>query len=475
MLIKVPQVPKESMMNNKLIALLIFIAFFCQLTSIQTASAAQTIDDLVQKGKLSVSLQINQQEQQIVGQALILTIEVATDRWFATGSQIQSFTVQNSVMQANNTNTINGTKRVLGQTWATQTHEITLYPTSSGSYLVPPIKVDISVNTEKNGIVTGVASTLESSFTIHLPPALSGIENFIVSPEVTLDIDGQFDEEKDYAVGEAITQTITITASDTPAMMIAPINRVAGIYTEGKTIEFNQSENKGNSDDKSGISIYHKPAKVFDKSNRGSLIGTRVESFTYIFEKPGRYKIDEQVIYWWNSQSNTLESLLIPSQLWTVSGGGLSQQGQIALVNNFNVNVETLIILLMVLLLIMLGYFGFIKRYQLSGLYNKLTKREQRILRNNFINAIARKEYLSATQYLYQYTLLSKRKSTIINCPLTNTLNTLAFNGSVANKAGLTFSVTQAKALIKQLDTSKGINEKTADFIANERIKLNNE
>ncbi|WP_019027412.1 BatD family protein [Colwellia piezophila] len=467
-------------MNKKLISLFIFIVLFCQLTSIQKASAAQTIDDLIKKDKLSVSLQINQKEQQIVGQALILTVEVATDRWFATGSQIQAFTLPKSVMQANNINTINGTKRISGQTWATQTHEITLYPTGSGIYQVPSIKVDISVNTENDGIITGVASTQESSFTIDLPSALSGIENFIVSPEVTLEIEGQFDEEKDYAVGEAITQTITITAIDTPAMMIMPINRVAGKFTEGSLPEGNvpevhSPEGKPNLAGISGLSIYHKPAQIFDKSNRGSLIGTRVESFTYIFEKPGRYKIDEQVIYWWNSQSNTLESLLIPSSVWTVSGGGLSQQGQHYLFNNYSLNIETIITLLMVLLLVMLGYFGFIKRHQLSSYYNKVTKREQRMLRNNFVNAIAKQNYLGATHYLYQYTLLSNNRTITDDCSLTVTLNQLAFNDSIAKKAGLTFSVNQAKALIKKIDTRAGKNEKSANFMPNERIKLNNE
>jgi hypothetical protein len=263
------------MMNNKRMTLLVFILLICQLTPIANATEVHNIEDLVNQGKLTISLKVNKKEQQIVGQALVLAIEVSTDRWFTTGSQIQQFTLKNVVIPANNIITINGIKRIKGQTWVTQTHEVTLYPTASGTYQVPPIKVDISINKENDDIISGVLSTQKSSFNIVLPEALEGIEGFIVSPQVTLSIDGQFDGEKDYAVGEAITQTITITASDTPAMMITPINMVVN----------NRATNyKTALDGLSGLSIYHKPAQVFDQSNRGSLLDTRVQSFTYILK-----------------------------------------------------------------------------------------------------------------------------------------------------------------------------------------------
>lgn len=457
-------------MNKNRLAQLLTVCFIFHLTLINSVKAATNIEDLVNQGKLSVSLQVNQKEQHIVGQALIIAIEVSTDRWFATGSQIQHFTLKNTVMPANNITTINGSKRIKGQTWATQTHEITLYPRASGNFKLAPINVDISINTENDGIVSGVLSTQESSFTIELPEALIGIEKFIVSPQVTVNIDGHFDEEKDYAVGEAITQTITITASDTPAMMISPINLVAGQLTN-----VHSPEGKTNLAGISGLSIYHKPAQIFDKSNRGSLLGTRVESFTYIFEKPGSYKIDEHVIYWWNSQSNTLERLLIPSSVWTVSGGGFSHPVQLSLFNDFSLNFATIIMLLLVLSLLTLSYLTYIKRHQLSNYYNKVTKRDKRMLRKDFLNAIAMQNYLGATQYLYQYTLLSNNQTITDDCPLTVTLNQLAFHDSVAKKAALTFSVNQAKALIKQIDTNTNRNEKAANFIPNERIELNNE
>ena len=447
-------------MNKALISL-----FICFYLFSSTSFAMQTIDNLVNQDKLTISLTVNESEQQIVGQALLVSIEVATDRWFATGTRVQSFTLTDVVMQASNIVTINGSKRIKGQSWATQTHEITLYPTLTGSYRLPEIKVDVSVNTENDGIITGVLNTQEAGFNISLPEALIDIDNFIVSPEVTLNIDGQFDADKKYSIGEAITQTITITASDTPAMMIPEIN-LTNISEVSKS-------GKANTETAEGISIYHKPAKVFDKSNRGSLSGSRVESFTYIFEKSGNYILAEQVIYWWNSQSNTLETLLIPASSWSVSGQGFIKQQSNFELKNLNFNIATLLIIALTFLVLTLAYLIYIKRQQLVTFYKKLTKHEQRQLRQQFLNHIAKKEYLIATQTLYQYSLALGKSTEIKNNKLTERLNKLAFQGGTDIDSSLTFSIDHARALIRQIASKTAKNAKESNFTHGEAIKLN--
>ena len=448
------------MMNKALISLFICFCLFSR-----TTFALQTIDNLVNQDKLTISLSVNESEQQIVGQALIVSVEVATDRWFSTGTRVQAFTLTDVVMQANNIVTINGSKRIKGQSWATQTHEITLYPTLAGSYLLPEIKVDVSVNTENDGIITGVLTTQKGSFSVNLPEALIDIENFIVSPEVTLNIDGQFDADKNYSIGEAITQTITITASDTPAMMIPEINltNISEVNTSDKPTEVTAE----------GISIYHKPAQVFDKSNRGSLSGSRIESFTYIFEKSGDYILAEQVIYWWNSQSNTLETLLIPASSWSVSGQGFIKQQSIFRLRDLHFNLATLLVIAVSFLALTLAYLIYRKRQQLITFYKKVTKHEQRQLRRQFLSYIANKEYRLATQALYQYSLTLSKPAEIKNYRLTEQLNKLAFQSNPDKNSSLTFSINDAKALIKQIANNAAVTVKQSNFTANETIKLN--
>jgi len=451
-------------MNKIFISLLLCFSILSSL-----ANAAQTINYLVDQGKLTINLSIKQDDPQIVGQALVVSIDVATDRWFSTGSRVQNFTLANVVMQANNITTINGNKRIKGQTWAMQTHEIILYPTSAGNYTLPALNVDVSVNTENDGIISGVLSTQATSFNIALPEELKGIEHFIVSPKVTLSIDGQFEDDKEYAVGEAITQTITITASDTPAMMIPEVNLI-------------NVSNEANAGDKTrvgeasldGISIYHKPAQIFDKSNRGTLIGSRVESFTYIFEKSGSYTLPERIIYWWNSQLNTLEELVIPTVSWNVSGTGITNvnQGNYS-ISDLRFNLKAVITFSISLIFSFFVYLLFTKRENLTIIYKKLTKYEQRQLRQVFLKSIAKNQYIVSTQYLYQYALIVNKYAEVKSLPLTERLNELAFQATLNQEVAVSFPMSDAKALIKEIDTLTGKPTKSISFPPNETIMLN--
>jgi len=454
-------------MNKICISLFICTAFF-----IKIAFAAQNIDDLVSQGKLTISVEIDKNKQHIVGQALVLSVEVATDRWFATGSRVQNFTLANVVMQANNINTINGSKRVQGKTWAMQTHEITLYPSLAGNYALPSFKVDVSVNTESEGIITGVLNTPESSFSIERPEELNGIDSFIVSRGVTLTVDGEFDPDKSYAIGEAITQTFTITASDTPAMMIPELNLFTINEASKKTAQSSPDERQQSSLD--GISIYRKPAQIFDKSNRGSLLGTRIESFTYIFEKTGNYDLPEQKIYWWDSQSNTLEELVIPATSWTVSGGGLLKEQQVNnAISDIRLDLRTVIIITISCLLLALIYMVSRKRLLLLTYYKKITHYERRQLRKQFLDSITKHEYLMASQTLYHYALMENKQTEIKNLPLTNKLSQLSFQADSSRNIEVKFSVSDAKTLIKQIDILTYKLEKRVNFSITEVIELN--
>ncbi len=458
------------MRTKSLSYLLLCFAFLFPLmaSANQTATNVKitTVDDLVSQGKLTITLQLNHKEQQIVGQALVLSIEVATDRWFAKGSHIKNFSLANIVILANNITTINGSKHINGQTWATQTHELTLYPTKPGTYQVPPVQLYVSVNTENNGIINGELTTKASQFKIVLPEALKDIENFIVSSQVIFHIDGQFDQDKLYAIGDAVTQTISIIASDTPAMMIPQLTSTAH---PTPTKLSNKERSTSN-----GISIYRKPAQVLDKSNRGSLTGTRIESFTYIFEKAGRYELAERIIYWWNSQSNELEQLVIPASSWTVSGGGSTQANQSNMIfKNIKLNFTTVLTLICILLLLILAYFILIKRHNFIALYYKLTHYEQRKLRQLFLACIKQKQYLKATQYLYQYTVISKSTQCLKNNKLAIKLNQLAYEDRISEQVQLIFTVNDANVLIKQINIASNLKKNHANFSHNKSIELN--
>ncbi|WP_170252877.1 BatD family protein [Colwellia echini] len=471
--------PKSFARNTLLLISLLFLSPWALANSTNNDLIINdlTIADLVEQGKLKITLTLpndNEEETQIVGQAFVISIEVATERWFAKGSTVEPFSVPHAVIPANNIITTNGNQRIAGTTWSTQTHYITLYPNKAGIYNLPNIAVNVSVNTENNGVVMGIANTKPVSFEIGQPEALQGIDSFIVSSAVTLTIDGQFDAEKTYAVGDAITQTITITADDIPAMMIPEINNTAQALD--------------------GISVYHKPAKIFDNSNRGTSTGTRVESFTYIFENAGDYTLPENTIYWWNTNSNALEQLKIPASSWTVYTGGLFTKDQASnIFRGFELNTESFFKILTLIVIITLLSLCIIKRQSILSLYKTVTHYDKRQLRKQFYTHIANKNYLLAENTLYQYlsaiepvidpldnvktsnltSIKTNNKSDFKQNNFLEVLNTLAFASETTPNLSLNLSVADAKQYLATLESISKGKAVTKFFTPKEYIKLN--
>jgi len=405
-----------------------------------------SLDELMADNKLTIETSIKQGEQQIVGQPLVISIEVATNRWFAKGTQIKAFELVDTIILANSEISINGTKKVDGQTWSTQTREITLYPRRHGDYTLPIIEVQVSVNTKIHGIVEGTIKTESQHFTISLPKALSNIEHFIVSPLVKLAVttNNENDGEKNYAIGDAITQTITITTQDAPAMMIPPVRRT----------------------ELTGMSIYQKIPQVFDKSNRGNLVGTRIESFTYIFEQAGKYVTPEQVIFWWDVNNNELQEMLIPSLSFNV-GESLVNSNATANISLFNFKQSIWFIVIISIISAFLSLFRY--KNSLVKLYANITHLEQRIAKQDFLQAISSHNYINAIDYLYKYSLLINVNLEQIKSPQILSLNKLAFDNS--NQATM-FTIQDAKAILKELTEDKNIV--SSSFDKTKKIKLNN-
>ena len=424
---------------------IILIAFVASLDSY-----AISLDELIAENKLTIETSIKQHEQQIVGQPLVIAIEVATSRWFAKGTKIENFELADSIILANSEISINGSKRVNGQTWSTQTREITLYPRRNGEYKVPAITVQISINTESDGIVEGTIETEPQQFTISLPETLANIEHFIVSPQVKLEVatdnENNDGDDKNYSVGSAITKTITIAAKSVPAMMIPPLQQM----------------------ELTGLSIYQKTPQVFDKSNRGDLVGTRIESFTYIFEQEGKYEIPEQVIFWWNTNNNQLQEIIIPSLLFNVGKSITSIETK---TNPLHINFKQSIwIIVIVSIAICAFVFIFRHKNNLIRLYANVTHLEQRTIKKAFLQEVSNHKYISAIDHLYKYSLLVGVNLDQVKSTQILSLNKLAFDN---NNQSTQFTLQDAKALLKGLTENKSIICNRLDV--EKTIKLNNQ
>lgn len=422
---------------------------------------ATSVDELVNTQQLTLTVQIKDPDNIIAKQPVILQLQIATNRWFASGNSVGPINVQDIVVLTDSELVINGNERINGQTWVTQLREITFYPMQPGIYTLPPIAVNIAVNQASGDNAVGTIYTKPLTLTVDLPEALLNIENYVVSSNFTVEIDGGLEQVTDAQIGEAITQTITFSGTNVPAMMLPQV-----------VIE-----------QLPGISIYQKPAVLEDKSNRGELIGKRKQSLTYFFEKAGEYTLKEQRFYWWNIDDKQLGTVTLPQITWTVNAGSfpiLSKLKNLQL-SDVNFNSFTSLVMLLALLIALITFIIVIirNRSAIINLYKVLTKQSYRQQKQLFLAALTAKKYNLACQQLYkiidldthdsstleQYFSTSKEKQQLIK-----QLVLLAYKDSTMSRENIApFTAQQGKRLLSSIKINKTLKSVNVD----DYIRLN--
>ncbi|MAZ86670.1 MAG: hypothetical protein CL693_03420 [Cellvibrionaceae bacterium] len=403
------------------VLLVVFFSLSCHAT---------TIDDLLSSGRLTIHTNVNHQGIVSVKQPITLRIEVATDRWFSKGSRVGAFTMHDVVIPPVSELAINGSRKIQGQTWVTQTREILLYPMKAGRYQIPSLGVEVSVNSAE-GVVEGRVMTSPVTFEVQLPEPLQGIEEFIVSPEASLEIEGMFDIDALYRVGGAVTQVITISAADTPAMMLPelPFSEIPG------------------------VSVYHKPSEVLSRSSRGDQLGIRRETRVYIFEEVGEFQLPQQIHYWWDTDDQVLKTLVVPPQKWMVERKAFSWKSLTTDLNwaDYGKAIAGLGVILALL------WQLFRHRQLLVSQFLMLSHYRERQLKKHFIQAVQQQDYKAACQWLYEfYRLPSDESDTLRSVFSTDKeqsvileqLFSSAFSAEILGSSPATISLSEAKQLL---------------------------
>jgi hypothetical protein len=134
------------------------------------------------------------------------------------------------------------------------------------------------------------------SFSVKLPPGAEKLGSLISARN--LKVEEVWTPEPGTAkVGDAFTRTITFTAPEVPAMAFPP-------FPAGK-IE--------------GLGVYPKPAEVLDKSDRGSLTGSRRDTIVYVCQRAGHFTIPATRLTWFDLDAQKLHTIDFPARNLSVS------------------------------------------------------------------------------------------------------------------------------------------------------------
>ncbi|WP_295902572.1 BatD family protein [uncultured Vibrio sp.] len=233
-----------------------------------------------------------------VNEQIILTIEVATPRWLTGGTRIGSVEIPNVIAKQRNLLATNYTERKNGQTWSRQRWEVTLYPLTSGEFVIPRIPVQVQVSAPDGSNVTGTLYTQPIQFEASLPSGLLSDETPWFSA-TDVDVTQTWQQSNDeLKVGDALTRTIEIKAKDSLSILLPDllINSATKQYQ-----------------------AYPQPHQLDDTQERGDYRSSRIEESVYVIQQGGDFTLPSYQFTWWNSDTNTLENVAVEGKTFTAT------------------------------------------------------------------------------------------------------------------------------------------------------------
>jgi hypothetical protein len=180
-----------------------------------------------------------------------------------------------------------------GISYTVQRHEFFVFARRAGQHNIPPIA--IRVQFKRNPLdPEPAAQTVQTpplNFTTKQPSGAENLSGIISARELKIEENWKPEPGKAKA-GDAFTRTITFTAPDVPAMAFPefPAEKI------------------------DGLGIYPKPPEVLDKSDRGTLLGERRDTITYVCQRPGQFVIPEVQTTWFDLDAQQLRTIDFPAR-----------------------------------------------------------------------------------------------------------------------------------------------------------------
>lgn len=201
----------------------------------------------------------------VPGQQIHVTVDVFAPNFFTSPPQFPLFELPNALVTLPEERSVNLNETAAGIQYSGIRRRYAIVPQIAGDYHVPVIAIELGYSVD-GGTVRGIAKTAPLSFTVEGGP--TGTTTF-AARNVT--VDQAFDRPPaSLKVGDAVVRTITITAENTQAVIIAPSK--PGTAT--------------------GLKLYAKAAKTQDGIEIDRrVVSRRTETLVYTATTEGAYSI----------------------------------------------------------------------------------------------------------------------------------------------------------------------------------------
>jgi len=241
-----------------------------------------------------------------VGEPVTLNVDVFVPSYFLGAPRFPQLEVKDAVVVFQQQGGANLNETIAGTSYAGQRRIYLIYPERAGAFDVPGFDVKVIYAVDGKPSPLTPVHARGGRFEASIPAAAKGLPYFLATP--SFQIAQAFDRPvQGLKVGDSLTRTITMTAVDAFAMMLPPLS-FPGL---------------------DGLATYAAQPQVSDSSvERGATrLAKRVESATFMFQKPGHYELPRIEIPWWDTSARTLRRSAVPElQLEVAPNPGLKTE-----------------------------------------------------------------------------------------------------------------------------------------------------
>lgn len=269
--------------NGILYATLLCVLLLCKATF----AADAVIVKLVQPQATAV----------MAGERLSFAVELLVQGQFSGPTYFALPKIDGAIIMQVSERPILGTQQISGETYVSARHNFAVYAQRAGSLHVPSIitrfgskkSFDQPANEHR-------LQTEPFNIKVTTPPGAVAGEVVVSTSELSA-TETWSPKPVDAKVGDAFIRTITVRAHDAPAMLLpAPI--------------FGDPE---------GFAIYPESQQTQDNTERGDLIGERVDTVTYVSTQAGSLEIPELTLRWWDPSKAQWQTQKFPARLLDVA------------------------------------------------------------------------------------------------------------------------------------------------------------
>ncbi|MCG6931031.1 MAG: hypothetical protein LJE64_10800 [Desulfofustis sp.] len=223
-----------------------------------------------------------QPEEPWLGEKVVLMLDVLTADGWAQVVKLQDQEIDGGYVKRYETQ---GTRLQEGG-YSGQRSEYLFFPQRSGELVIEPMAIDVELKSWGAQAGTDIVrqETPRLVLQVRRPPGVEATAMVISTPDFSAAQKWQ-PQAAELAVGDAVVRTVTRQGRDISAMVIPPLAP----------------------ESLPGVGVYPSSPEVDDVYNRGELTGRRVDTITYVMERPGDYRTAELAVSWWNTQTRQLE------------------------------------------------------------------------------------------------------------------------------------------------------------------------